>query len=288
MINLKLPNFFDDKSFNTLKMKMGIDKFTYGNFGNSQSIGTRIQLETKGIDVENVAEISPLKDHTLIYKGERVILYIRDVSDWGNEDRLPKFHIALCSTLNNMLENGKKKRYVVSQNESKIFHLNLISGRSVRELQQPLDVCRNCLEILRWEDYSKTWSQTAKDNCVKSFEISDFFVKYPKAPIQNDGYSDRNSAINQYPDNWNIISYNYRKSKNWICEQCGVNLTTHKSLLQTHHINSQKNDCRLSNLKALCVDCHTHQPMHSHMNNNPNNQRQIQEIKAIRRQQGIN
>lgn len=287
MTIIKLPNFFDDKSLNTLKMKMGIDRFTYGNFGNSQNIGTRIQLNTTGIDIEDILEVSPLQDHTLTYKGERVILYIRDVSDWGNTDRLPKFHIAKCSTLQTMLELGKKKRYVVSQNDSKFFHLNLVSGKSVRQIVQPLDVCRNCLEILRWDNYSKNWSQNQKDNCVMQFSIGDFFIKYPKTPIQNDGYSSRNSAINQYPKNWDEISYNYRSSKNWICGQCGVDLKSHKFLLQTHHINSQKNDCSYTNLRALCIDCHTHQPMHSHMNNNPSNQINILKIQEIRKQQGI-
>lgn len=287
MATIKLPNFFDDNILNTLKMKMGIDRFTYGSFGDSQNIGIRAQLNTTGIDIENISDVTSLQDHTLIYKGERVILYIRDISDWGNVDRLPKFHIAECSTLKSMIDLGKKKRYVVSQKEDKMFHLNLISGRLVRSIEQPLDVCKNCLELLRWDNYSKNMSLVKKDNCVKNFSISDFFIKYPKVPIQNDGYSNSSSPINQYPKNWNEISYNYRFSKNWICEQCGVDLKSHKYLLQTHHINSQKNDCRNANLKALCVDCHTHQPMHDHMNYNPNNQIYIQKIREIRKQQGI-
>ena len=55
---------------------------------------------------------------------KRIILYIRDISDWKDELKLPRFHVAHCSTLQTMIGNGKKKRYVVSQNENDLFHLH--------------------------------------------------------------------------------------------------------------------------------------------------------------------
>lgn len=287
MVSIKLPNFFNNNSLNTLKIRMGIDRHTYGNFGDSQYKGTQIQLETTGVDVEYLSDITPLDDHTLTYQGKRVVLYIRDVNDWGNTNSLPKFHVANCSTLQSMIRNGKKKRYVASQNESNIFHLNFINGNSVRKAEHSLSICKNCLEILRWDRYSKVWSEDRKNKCVSHFQVKDFFSKYPKSVLDNEGYSNKDSQLNQYASNWKQISSKYRESQNWTCEQCNVDLSGNQSLLHTHHINSQKNENHNSNLMALCVHCHANQPMHSHMYNNPNTSQSIKAISEIRKRQNI-
>lgn len=280
---IKLPNFFEDSKLNSLKSKMGIDRYTYGNYQDCQSQGIREILNGKGQDFDDINEIKPLKDHTLTYNNERIILYIRDVANYGRSD-LPRFHIAKCSTLQDMFALNRKRRYVRTQNETGIFYLNIINGRTVREVEERLDVCRNCLSILRWEGYhSQNWSEKQKNKCVKDFTISRFFEKYPKSLVDDNGYSSINSPRNIYPQDWDNISRSYRAFKNWTCEKCGVNLANHTSLLETHHINGQKNECQYSNLMALCADCHSKMPMHSHMNNNP----KIEQAKKIKRGQGI-
>ena len=288
MISFKLPNFFNNTSLNTLKDRMGIDMHTYGDFGDSQYQGARVQIESIGVEIESISDITPLDDYTLTFKGERVVLYIRDVNDWGDKEKLPKFHVAHCSTLQSMFSHGKKRRYVASQNESDTFHLNFINGKSVRKIEHSLNICKNCLEILRWNDYSKSWSYDKKNQCVSHFQIKDFFSKYPKALIGKDGYSNKNSPLNQYSSNWSQISHQYKSSQKWICEQCNVNLINNKRLLHTHHINSQKNENNYSNLMALCVYCHAHQPMHDHMHNSPDMSKDIKEVLDVRKRQGIN
>lgn len=287
MISIKLPDFFKNNTLNSLKKKMGIDINTYGDFGNSQFRSMKIQIETIGVEVENVSDITPLKDHTLTFNGQRVIVYIRDVSDYNNSVNLPKFHVANCSTLQSMISSGRKRRYVVSQNEANIFHLNFVNGKSVRKEDHALSVCKNCLETLSWNDYSKAWSTANKDKCVSRFKIKDFFVKYPKSLIDKKGFSEKNSSLNQYTKDWNSISNTYKKSQNWVCEQCGVNLINNKILLHTHHINGQKNENNHSNLNALCVCCHANQHMHSHMLNHQDTSKGIKEVLEIRKQQGI-
>ena len=286
-ISIKLPDFFKNSSLNRLKLQMGIEKHVYGNFGNSPSRGKQIQLETTGVDIEDLSQLTPLNDHTLTFKGQRVILYIRDVSNWSDELKLPKFHVANCSTLQKMQAQGRRKRYVVSQNESNLFHLNLINGNRIQKSEQKLDVCRNCLEALQWNQYSKRMSYSEKNNCVNSFKVEDFFSKYPKSLINKNSYSRKDSPINQYPDNWGSISNKYKESKRWVCEQCSVDLSNNRHLLHTHHINGQKNDNSPSNLMALCVDCHANQYMHGHMHNNSNTATDIRKIRSIKRLQRL-
>ncbi len=282
MISIKLPNFFEDNSLNGLKRKMGIDKSSYGNFGNSSTMSIKIELETRGIDIEDLSSITPLDDYTLSYNGERIILYIRDIANYGDSYNLPRFHVAHCKTLKDMAEKGRKKRYVVSQNESDLFHLHVIQGRSFQEVKRKLNVCQNCLNILNWNGFSFKYSETQRNKFVREFKISDFFIKYPKSLLESEGYSDENSPLNQYPKNWSAISYDYRQSKDWTCEQCGVNLIDYKKLLHTHHINAQKNECHYANLRALCVECHANQPMHSHMHNLTNIDEDIAKVREIR------
>lgn len=287
MITIKLPNFFKSSSFIALKSRMGIDKNTYGNFGDSKSKGIQNQLETIGIEVENISDIVPLDDYTLTYNGERIIVYIRDVNQYNNEVKLPKFHVANCKTLQQMIKDGRKRRYVVSKNTENSFHLNFISGNSVRKEDHALSVCKNCLEILRWDGYSQGWNSEKKDECVSYFQIRNFFSKYPMSLIDKKGFSDKSSSFNQYSNDWNNISHIYKKSQKWVCEQCGVNLIHSKPLIHTHHINGQKNENDDSNLMALCVCCHVSQPMHDHMLNIPDIDSSIKEVLKIRKRQNI-
>lgn len=265
---------------------MGVDRYTYGSFGDSHLKSTSIQLETIGIEVEDLSELTPLEDHTLVYKGERVILYIRDVREVEDISKLPKFHVAHCSTLQGMIRSGRKRRYVVSQKESNIFSLNFMNGNTIRKAEHPLDVCKNCLDILNWEGYIKTWTLNQKNDCVSQFEVKKFFEKYPRKLVNN-GYLREDSPLNRYPSNWMLISKRYRESKRWACEECGVNFFNNKDLLHTHHINGQKNNCHYSNLKALCIGCHAKQPLHEHMYSNTKVQADIKRVEDIRRSQKI-
>ena len=214
MITIKLPNFFKSSSFIALKSRMGIDKNTYGNFGDSKSKGIQNQLETIGIEVENISDIVPLDDYTLTYNGERIIVYIRDVNQYNNEVKLPKFHVANCKTLQQMIKDGRKRRYVVSKNTENSFHLNFISGNSVRKEDHALSVCKNCLEILRWDGYSQGWNSEKKDKCVSYFQIRNFFSKYPISLIDKKGFSENNSSLNQYIMTGVLSAKNIRNLKN--------------------------------------------------------------------------
>lgn len=286
-ISIKLPDFFKNNSLNRLKRQMGVEKHVYGTFGNSQSQGYQIQLATTGIDIEDLSQLTPLDDHTLTFKGQRIILYIRDVNNWSDEINLPKFHVANCQTLQKMQEQGRKKRYVVSQNESDIFHLNLVNGKTVKKTEQKLDVCKNCLETLHWNNYSKRMSYQEKNNCVNNFRVEDFFIKYPKSFLNKNGYSEESSSINRYNEDWKNVSDKYKDSKKWTCENCRVVLSSNRYLLHTHHINGQKNDNSINNLMALCVECHANQSMHSHMRKNPATSRNIREVRKIKSTQKI-
>ncbi len=62
-----------------------------------------------------------------------------------------------------------------------------------------------------------------------------------------------------YPPGWKKRSRGYRQSRRFICERCGVDLShpRHQEYLDTHHRDFDKNNNMDSNLRALCILCHS-------------------------------
>ncbi|MDA8001498.1 MAG: hypothetical protein MPL62_09445 [Alphaproteobacteria bacterium] len=73
---------------------------------------------------------------------------------------------------------------------------------------------------------------------------------------------DSSYPVAGYPENWDIISRRVRKAANWICDECGMDCSSCRHLLHTHHINGILADCSEGNLRALCASCHSEQPHH--------------------------
>lgn len=208
-------------------------------------------LQSDGIDID-LQDIEIYDDKTFIYKGCRVILYIRDVnfyhSDWG----LPKFHICKCSTYEQMVRSNRKYRYVVASREDGIFVINKGYGKkNWQQSNEKLEVCKNCLKAIYWHG---------------EFSLKKFFAKYPKNILNVNGHLKDNIApLNDYPDNWNEISAKIRAEANYICASCGKNFKNIPGFLHVHHKNGLKYDISRENLVVLCENCHSKQPYHSHM-----------------------
>jgi len=75
----------------------------------------------------------------------------------------------------------------------------------------------------------------------------------------------------------------YRETRNFTCESCNLNLKQALCLLHVHHINGVKTNNRSSNLKALCIECHSQQPDHQRSTISDEN---AQRLAKLRRQQG--
>ena len=127
-----------------------------------------------------------------------------------------------------------------------------------------MKVCKNCLRKIEWSNYHLAYGEEKKDFIRNSFNLEPFFKKYqssfseiPKSPhSQKPGYASNHSEI----------ASEYKKAKNWMCEQCNVDLSSHRYLLDLHHISGVKNNNLTTNLKALCKICHRKQPNHQNYN----------------------
>jgi 5-methylcytosine-specific restriction endonuclease McrA len=266
---MRLPDFLVDSRFNVLRRDMGAplaDTFRV------QELHTPIvlppledRLAGDGVDV-SAEDIVALKDGTLSYKNHRVLVYIRDVSDYGGRGDLPKFHVAHCRTLENMKMNNRWSRYVVANRDDGLFSLN-IASQAGRAKMVGLAVCQNCLGTLGWEGFSRQTTAAEKTNRVKNFRLKDFFTKYPRdlLAVVPDHSSD-SAPLNAYPSNWLAVSVLQKQRSNFQCVECQrILLGVDSRFLHVHHLNGQKNDCSESNLAVLCIRCHARSPMHSHM-----------------------
>jgi len=274
---MKLFNFIYFEPFNKVKERMGIPRDELGSIKpitiSKSKLPTveDIKLKTVGIEV-NINEVKFLEDGTLGYKDRRVLLYIGDVKyvSWGTKSsKDPRFHISACKMLLQMKSAGRfQQKYVVATREDGLFPVHYIgSGAIVPD--KKLNICQYCLGHIKYKGFTYS-KMTEKERrfAVDSFSIAEFFDKYPKSlqpevPLHND----ITAPTNTYPSNFNEISKAYRNKIGWVCEKCLISLKDENlhRYLHVHHKDGGQHNNVDSNLEALCIYCHSEEPMHSHM-----------------------
>lgn len=275
---MKLINFNEFLPFKKIREKMNIPKDYKSNPIIREVVRAGIKLEklkTEGIDI-SIDEVIAAKDKTLWhwdFPGQKIIVYIRDYNGgrmYGREDHLPKFHISWCKTLKEMTEKRRHNRYVISQRIDGKFLLNKFVGGSilVRNEELELKVCKYCLQELNYKNYNNL-IKNKQNEIYENFNIKEFFAQYDSKIHIEPLHTSDSQPLNEYEKNWKEISYNYRKSKKFICQDCGKDCSGDTEELHVHHINGLKYENNPSNLEVVCVKCHSQKPMHEHMKSDP-------------------
>jgi hypothetical protein len=263
---MKLPDFKTLPAINNLKDKMGIPRNVYGDLRVELAHGELTLSEltkvtsASGLDV-SIDEIVVLSDGPLGYKGQRVVVYIRDKSDYAIGFSDPRFHVGNCITLTQMRHNNRFGRYVATNDSSGRFEVNIVSHGRVRTTSRDLRVCQNCLEYMKVGNFSLSDSRSKRETAVVSFSLSEFFAKYGKTfHIEVPKYDAQTAPINSYSSGFSETSKAFRAQSSWRCQEpsCGVELSeaTLRKYLHTHHVNGEKYDNSPNNLRVLCIYCH--------------------------------
>ncbi len=275
---MQLPDFINSESFNTLRRRINAPLSFYKLKITlpppkikviETVLPLPITLPTQGLDV-SVGEITFHSDGTLLYKGRRVLIHIRDVTNIGRRKHEPRFHISNCKTLIEMKSSGRFERYVAADGEDGNFHIRYDSGplRLTR-----LNVCQNCLSFLSWNGFSSDMDQRSREVIVSNFSIKRFFEMYPKTlHPQIPKYTTATAPVNEYPTNWDEISLELKRQLRFRCQgkNCSIEVGNEfKRFLHVHHKNGLKYDCSPENLLCLCIRCHSEQPNHSHIKSLP-------------------
>jgi len=119
------------------------------------------------------------------------------------------------------------------------------------------------------------------------FTLEEYFKRYSSRVPKTIRRIETVTKTQNYSPNQEDLSREYKKVANFQCQSCTVNCSSDTSLLHLHHEDGDRSNNEHKNLRVLCVDCHSKQPMHSQILNNQTFISQINIIKSLRKDQGI-
>lgn len=243
----------------------------------------------EGIEV-SISEIDTGPGNLLSYKGEQVLLYIKDTgaSKWTLEnepEKTKRYHVAECRTLDDMRRAGRFDRYVATIESNGEFKVDWCDPKTRQKgpTKAALKVCKNCLKSLDYRGFESGSGNLQKSNGMlesrtdiwSNFSISEFLRDYATFFVGKPRRRDEEAEVNQYVSNWAQLSQDCRRRANWTCSDCQVDLKENQRLLHAHHRSGVVTDNRPINLRALCAICHSEQPHHTHMKVTAKDQRSI-------------
>jgi hypothetical protein len=276
---MKLPDFHNHQLFNELLQKMGaelveikMESTPWQKIDTDDLLGRLNSIE--GILVENIRDIKIQEDGTFEYKGQKVLVYIRDQRynpRYGRGEY--KFHISNCETINRYIQNNRFDRYVVSTRTDGKFLVNIknsvTNSFEKKNVIMELKVCKNCLLNLSYKGYRGHYDPESI-KIYNNFKLKEFFSQYSTRHTTTPTHTDTNAPDDLYPDDFEQISRKIREECDWTCQNCGIKVKPeHRNFLHIHHINGVKSDNKRTNLKCLCIKCHAEQPDHEHLQFSP-------------------
>ena len=251
---MKLLNFLEDDGLNGLRQLMGAPLIVWKPRGDWAPINIDGILESTEL-VITPRDIEYASDGTLEYNGQKLIVYIRDQEEYFQPYR---FHVADCSTLESMREEGKYDKYVIPTRPDGKFHVNTYRhSKCIKKGVMSLYVCMNCLNKLNFQ------------GTRESFDLKEFFERYGSQITSEPAETDITAPENKYSPDWPQIRERYKEKVEWRCEKCSINLRKGKKFLDVHHINGLRNNNGEENLCALCIGCHAEEFQHQHLKSTP-------------------
>lgn len=236
------------------------------------------QLIDSAIPVSK-SEIAGEAGTLLQYKGRKICAYIRDqraTIDFYNQTSNYRYHLCNCGTLQKMTNIGREHRYLATQRSDGLFEAHDLTVDPISSGLVRMKLCQNCIQILK-----------QKGMYSQPFSLKEYYKKYDSYTPKTIRKVEEVRKKQTYSPNQKEISKEYRKANNYKCQICSVDCTQLTGLLHLHHVDGNPSNNDRFNLKVLCVDCHSKQPLHQHMLANPQFKRQIDMITKLRIDQGI-
>lgn len=219
------------------------------------------QLKNEGI-VIGIEQVETSPEGLFTFHGENIVIYIKDKTTYFSENQLPKFHFSECWTIIDSKKKQRYARYFASSRTTGDFPLDHKEkeGTQIVTRFYPLLVCKKCLNKLK--TINSRLHRKYPD--VSHFNLETFFKDCNSLIYDKPKKTASDAPQTYYTKNWDEVRQKYKERCGYRCEKCGVDLSKHQNLLDTHHINGDKQDNSDRNLKALCKLCHAEEPQHQH------------------------
>lgn len=291
---IKLPDFSRCVELKTLLLNMGIREISGSPIvkalpevkferpcqkkmdrivPNTEQLQFAQQLKTQTLSFEQFKEQFQRfeEDDSLEVNGVKCCAYIKR--------GVNKYHLFCCSTLKGMLNKGSYGKYVCTSRDDGWFPV--FRMYSTREEIMRLPICKNCVDVLVKRDMYQQC-------CVNgNFSLKLFFQKYqpeiPKTTIREEFVM----GMEEYAPSHQELADRYKKECKYKCDICRVDLSAMQRYLHMHHIDRNKLNNKRENLMILCVSCHSEQPFHAHMKQDPKHREGFQQVPELRKAQGI-
>lgn len=291
---IKLPDFTTCLEAKIIFQKMGIERI----YPLPEVEFIRTRVESREIQVPNPERLqfgeqlrigavdlragafSISTDKLIELNGFKCAIYIKNQSQGVNTHNKTsdyRYHLCECGTITNMIEQGRKDRYVAASSDDGQFPVNVQNYyASAREMRLRLELCQNCKNILQ-----------QKGVFFEPFSLKEYFKK--NNSVINNSFKRTEQVVitEKYAPNHNEVAKKYKEAVNYVCQSCDVNCIKYPGCLHLHHKNGNGADNDRHNLMVLCVCCHITQPAHNHMRNNRQFEAQIQIVNQLRKEQGV-
>lgn len=134
-------------------------------------------LSDQGIDVES-AEIVADREEILRYRGQAVVVYIRDQyqhpkGEWSRYT----YHLTDCPTLQRMTYSGRADRYTVTNRTDGWFVCTYGKGAGRQSRALRMKLCRNCLRNLDFDAYAEM-SPRLRESTTRDYDLVAHFYTY--------------------------------------------------------------------------------------------------------------
>lgn len=223
-------------------------------------------------DTESVDEIEDLFSESglLIKDNQPVFVYIKDHTVGGpylDAQSRKKLHFTVCPILRKMRHEGRFDRYRITNRSDDQYPIDVRDGwSSFKEIIATLYPCQYCLGIAKYKCFSrKTMSRQTRYSIVQNFSAKEalhllhqYFDIFRR---QMSGVKP-STLPTGYPASWKRIAQRIKKNRNYTCEKCRVDLSRHRYLLDVHHLDREKQNISVVNLKVLCKLCHSEEHPH--------------------------
>ena len=195
----------------------------------------------------------------LIVDKQPTFVYIRDHSyqekSYETPEERRRIHFTVCKTLCEMKEAERLRSRYFRTNRDNDKYLIDVRGQEKEESLYP---CRLCLAAVNYRCFALAtrWDQMRIVKSFRAKEALDLLEQQFQIFEQKIASEDIRSEMTptDYSEQWARISWEFRKGKNFTCEECGDSFDPCR--MDTHHKDGDKRNNAEDNLECLCKPCH--------------------------------